>query len=184
MLVAVSAATAGAQDVPFADGFESHDTGPLHGSGNWRARRQNDAQVQQSTVFAGTRAGTVATNTMMWHAFTNSASTNVWFDFYARVPHAPDNDAPSLTNSTAACFYVGADGKVRAISNDTWVVLDHVVPADTWQRFSVHLDYKTERWQLHVAGSTSGALATPVATNLAFSASSTNTYLRNVRIRN
>jgi hypothetical protein len=182
-LIAV-AAIALAQDVPFTEGFDSRNEGSLHDQGNWTARRQNNAQVQTSVVFAGTKAGTVAANTLVGHVFTNSSATDVWIDFYARVPHADDNDDPALTGSSAAAFFVGTDGKVRAISNSTWVVLNHVVPADTWQRFSVHLDYGTELWDLYVAGSTPGELSTKVATDLAFSASNTNTYFKGFKIRN
>jgi hypothetical protein len=124
----------------------------------------------------------VTTNALCSHSFTDVTATNVWVDFYTRVPLAGTGSAPAVTNG-AAYFYVDSDGKVRAISNNTWVVFDNVVPADTWQRFSVHLDYVTETWELHLAGATPGELATPVATNLAFAANSTNTYFKGFRIQ-
>jgi hypothetical protein len=171
-------------DELFTESFDNLSTGVLHRQNGWLSDRQNDAQVQTETAFAGTQAGTVSTNATVWHSFTNTAATNVWVDFYARVPYPGDADPPALTGSVAAAFFVTDSGALKAVSNNTWVMLNYTVPADTWQRFTMHLDYKTKRWELFAADDTPNRLLTVIATNLAFSASSTNTYLRRFRIKN
>lgn len=173
-----------AETVPFIETFDDRDTGVLHDQHGWQARKQNDARVQTDTTFAGTKAGLVETNSMVWNTFTNSSATNVWIDFYGRVSYPVDDTTPALTGSVAAAFFVGTTGQLWAVSNDTWVTLAHTIPSNTWRRFSVHLDYGNSRWELHVADDQPNTLATPVATNLAFSASSTNTYLKAFRVRN
>ncbi len=181
----LAAGAARAQSVPFSENFESRTPGVLAGQNGWSAQRQNDAQVQSVTVFAGSRAVAVSTNAAATCAFSNPAATNVWIDFYARPPQPPDSGAPALSGSVAAAFFMGNDGKLRAVSNNTWVTLGAVtLQANRWYRFSVNLDYAASKWALYVANDTPNALATPVATNLAFSASNTNRCFRGFRIRN
>jgi len=173
-----------AEDVPFIETFDDRTTGVLHNQHGWQARKQNDAQVQTDVTYAGAKAGTVETNSLVWNTFTNASATNVWVDFYARLEYPSDNDPPTLTGSVAAAFYLDTAGKIRAVSNDSWMVLDYTVESNTWYRFSVNLDYDESRWELHVADSTPNELSTKVATNLAFSASSTNEYFHAFRVKN
>lgn len=173
-----------AQEVPFQEGFDDLDTGVLDGQNDWHAYRRNDMRVQTGTVQAGTKAGTLTTNATVWREFSDETATDVWIDFYARCPRPTDSTPPVLTNSVAAAFYVDENGGIRAVSNEAWVVLDYTVPTNEWRRFSVHLDYAAQQWELHVADATPNAMATPLATNLAFSSLSTNTYFRVFRIRN
>jgi len=179
-----AALVAMAQNVPFMESFEDRTVGALHNQSDWQARRQNDAQVQSATVFAGSKAGTVGTNAVVWHNFTNTTVTNVWIDFYTRSAYPTNSSAPSLTGSVAAAFYVAQDGGVRAISNDTWVTLSYTVSCNTWHRFTVNLDYNQEIWSLFAADSTPNTLSTILSTNLAFSSTSTNEYFRRFRMKN
>jgi len=180
----VSACAARAEDVPFVETFDDRTTGVLHNQHGWQSRLQNDAQVQTATVFEGAKAGIVETNSIVWNNFTDTTATNAWVDFYARGSHPSSSTAPTLTGSVAAAFYFDADGKIRAISNSTWVTLDYTVGEGQWHRFSVNLDYNDQTWELHVADNEPNRLATPLATNLAFSSSSTNTYFRRFRVKN
>ena len=173
-----------AQELPYKEPFDSLSTGVLHGQAGWQAERQNDAQVQTATVYAGGQAAVVATNTLVTHDFTNAAGTNVWVDFYARVPHPGNADPPALTGSVAAAFFVTDTGDIKATSNGSWVSLGYTVPADTWYRFTVNLDYENSKWALFVADSVPNKLSTIVATNLPFSSASTNEYLHRFRVKN
>jgi hypothetical protein len=173
-----------AQDVPFVESFDSLDSGALHNQNDWSARHQNDAQVESSTVYAGGNAATLGTNTVVWHDFTNSAATNVWVDFYARSSYPTNSSEPSIDGSVAAAFYIDKDGKIRAISNNTWVTLGYTVSSNEWHRFTVNLDYVNEKWSIFAADDTPNKLSTIVATNLAFSASSTNEYFHRFRVKN
>ena len=123
----------------------------------------------------------------MTHRFrppSRTTATNVWIDFYARVPHPTNSTPPVISTNAVAAFYVAGDGSVRAISNNTWVTLNYTVPSNTWYRFTVNLDYTTSNWSIHAADSVPNALATTVATNLKFQATATNTYFHRFRIKN
>ncbi len=183
MLMPIISAFAG--DVPFAETFDTLNVGSLHNQNNWQTKQQSDARVQNSTVYAGAQAGLMGTNTVVWQSFTNSAATNVWVDYYARVTYPADSTPPTLTGSVAAVFFVTDTGSIKALSNDTWLTFSsYTVPDGSWQRFSVNLNYTTKKWALYAANDTPNSLSTTIATNLAFSSKSTNTYFKVFRIKN
>jgi hypothetical protein len=169
----------------FQESFEACDAGVLHGQNGWSVSLQNNAQVQNATAFGGSNAVAMTTNTTAWHTFNDPTATNVWVDFYARLPTPGDDGDPVLTGSVAAAFFVTSVGSIKAVSNDSWVTLspDPPLVADTWYRLTVNLDYGSRRWALYLADSTPNKLATTVATNLAFSGSSTNAYFRRFRVK-
>ncbi len=183
MLLPVMPALAG--DVPFSETFDAMNVGSLHGQNNWQADRQSDARVQASTVYAGAQSGLMGTNTLVWQSFTNSAATNVWVDYYSLISYPSDATPPALTGSVAAAFFVTDTGSIKALSNTTWMTFgSYTVPNGSWQRFSVNLDYQASKWGLYVAGDTPNELSTMIATNLAFSSSSTNTYFKVFKVKN
>ena len=177
-------AGARAGDVPFMEPFDDAPGVLLHNYRGWNASRQQDAQAQQGQVFAGTKAAVVSTNAVLWQEFNDSSVTNVWLDFYGWQEYPTNNTPPDLEGSVAASFFVGTDGKIRATSNSTWVTLNYTVPANTWRRFTINLDYTTSRWSLYAADNVPNRLATPVATDLPFHSSSTNAYFRAFRVKN
>ncbi len=173
-----------AADVPHAESFDDANAGALHGQDGWQAQDPNNAQVQSATVYAGDQAVVVSTNTVVWQNFTNETASNVWVDFYAKVPHPTNDTAPDIQGRYAAAFYPDSSGKIHAISNSTWVTLNYTLTAGEWYRFTINMNYDTERWALHVSDATPNAMATPVATNLQFSTTSTNAYFHRFRIKN
>ncbi len=172
------------QDVPFVEPFDSLNSGAIQGQHSWSARHQNNAQVENAESYAGGQAAMVGTNTVMWHDFTDSTATNVWVDFYARSGYPTNSSVPSLTGSVAAAFYINKDGAIVAVSNATWVTLNYTVSSNQWHRFTVNLDYVHSKWSIFAADDTPNKLSTIVATNLAFSSSSTNSYFHRFRIKN
>jgi len=174
-----------AADLPFVEDFDSRSAGVLHNQNQWQSRRQNDAQVQTSITFDGSKAGMLSTNATVRRDFGDTDATNVWVDFYARVPH-PTNSAPPVISSNAvAAFYIAGDGSIRAISNDTWIITTGTtIPSNTWYRFTVNLDYGTSNWSIYAVDGTPNKLATPVVTNLKFQSTATNTYFHRFRIKN
>lgn len=183
-LLVLAGLPACAGDVPFAETFDGHTTGLLHNQNSWHVQNENNAQVQPTTVYAGGKAVVVSTNTLVWQNFTNSNATNVWIDYYAQVPHPTNDTPPAIQGEYAAAFYTASDGRIHAVSNNTWVTLSHTLATDTWYRFTLHLNYESSRWALYVSDSTPHSMATAVATNLAFSATSTNTYFHRFRVKN
>ncbi len=169
----------------FQESFEAHESGVLCGQRGWEASLPNSAQVQDATVFGGTNAVAMATNSTVWRTFSDATATNVWVDFYVRLPAPGDDNQPTLTGSVAAAFFVTSVGAIKAVSNDMWVTLapDPALAADTWYRLTVNLDYGARTWALYLADSTPNKLARAVATNLAFSANSTNTYFKRFRVK-
>ena len=168
----------------FTEDFDDRTTGVLHNQNEWAAHRQNDAQVQTATKFAGAKAALVATNAVVWHNFSDDTATNVWIDFYAYVTHPADNSAPSLDGSVAGAFFVGTNGVIHALSNTTWVTTGTTVPSNTWRRFTVNLDYSKSDWSLYIASDVPNALSSAVATNLKFTSSSTNVFFKKFRVKN
>ena len=173
-----------AQDIPFMEPFDSLNTGELHGQNSWNAQRQSEVKVTNSVTYAGGQSAMLGTNTVAWHDFSDSSATNVWVDFYARSSYPADSVAPSLTGSVAAAFFINKDGAIVAVSNTTWVTLSYTVSSNEWHRFSVNLDYVNEKWAIFAVDDTPNKLSTIVATNLAFSASSTNEYFHRFRVKN
>jgi hypothetical protein len=178
------ATTAWAQSLPFAEPFDDRAAGALHNQNQWTAQRQNDAQVQTNTVYGGTQAAAITTNAMAWHDFSDSSGTNVWVDFYARASYPANAAPPVLTGSVAAAFFINQAGVVQATSNGSWVALNCTVPASVWRRFTVHLDYVSQTWDLYVADETPNRLSTKVAESIPFSSLNTNTYFRRFRVKN
>jgi len=174
----------GAAGLPFAEDFDSRSAGTLHGQNQWQTRQQNDVQVQTSISFDGNKAGMVSTNATLWRNFGDVNATNVWIDFYARVPHPTNNTPPVISSNAVAAFYIAADGTVRAISNDTWITTGTTIPSNTWYRFTVNLDYGTSNWSIYAVDGTPHKLATPVVTNLKFQSTATNMYFHRFRIKN
>ncbi|MDA0989175.1 MAG: hypothetical protein O3A51_00295 [Verrucomicrobia bacterium] len=146
--ITVLAIVAMAGDVPFMEPFDDNPDARLHNYRTWQARRQQDAQTQQSVVFAGTKAAVIATNALLSQPFSDVTATNVWVDFYGWQHYPTSNVPPELQGSIAASFFVGADGMIRATSNSTWVTLNYTVPSNSWRRFTVNLDYVSSIWSL------------------------------------
>lgn len=183
-LLLVFLVTGRAGDLPFMESFDDVPDVLLHNHNAWQSRQQNDAQAQAATVFAGAKAGVVATNALLWRNFNDADATNVWIDFYGWQEYPEDSDPPELAGSVAASFFVGMDGKIHATSNANWVALNCTVPSNAWRRFTVNLDYKASRWSLYVADEVPNRVATPIALDLPFFSQSTNTYFSTFRVKN
>jgi hypothetical protein len=172
------------QDMLFTEPFDSLNSGELHGQNGWQAQDESGAQVTNSVAFAGGKSTMLGTNTVAWHDFADSTGTNVWVDFYARSSYPSNSTTPSLTGSVAAAFFIDKDGAIVAISNTTWVTLSYTVSSNEWHRFTVNLDYNSKKWAIFAVDDTPNKLSTVVATNLAFSSSSTNEYFHRFRVKN
>jgi len=173
------------QSLPAVETFESRPAGYLDAQGDWNAAPVSKVQVQTVTVHGGSKAGIVGTNSLATLHVPEAAATNVWIDFHVRTQPRPVAATPSLSGDAAAGFYIDGSGAIIARSNATWVTLSgFAVEADAWYRFSVNLNYTSRRWSLHVADDTPNRLATHLATNLAFSATGTNTYFHSFRVKN
>lgn len=170
--------------LPYMEPFDDYTDTRVHGRNAWQAQRAGDVQAQTAVVYAGARAAIVATNSLLWNRFDDPTATNVWIDFYARQAYPLDDTPPVLATNAAAVFYVDSSGYIRALSNTTWVVLDTVVPSNVWRRYTVNLDYVAARWSLYLADEVPNRLSTPVAEDLAFSSTSTNTHFRTFRVKN
>jgi hypothetical protein len=171
--------------LPTIETFESRPAGYLDAQGDWSGAPAAKVQVQATTVHAGSKAGVVGTNSIAALDVPDAAATNVWIDFHVRTQPRPVAATPSLSGDAVAGFYIDGNGAIVARSNAIWVTLSgFTVVADTWYRFSVNLDYTAQRWSLHVVDDTPNKLATPLATNLAFTATGTNTYFHSFRIKN
>ena len=184
LALALGADAVRAGDVPFMESFDNLSSGALISLNEWETLRNQDVQVQTTVKFAGAKAAIVGTNAVMWNEFNDATITNVWIDFYARQPYSTNNTPPVITGSVAAAFYIDTAGALRVLSNDTWLTLSTTVPSNTWQRFTVKLDYKASRWSLFTADDVPNRLLTSVITNVPFASISTNSYFQAFRVKN
>ncbi len=85
-------------------------------------------------------------------------NSNVWWSSYSRVTPFPavipqTNRVPIAEGrdigSDAASFFVDTDGKLWAISNATWIVVQEGLPLDQWCRFGLYLSYDTETYDIY-----------------------------------
>ena len=185
LIMILPAARSRADELPFAESFESLQPGSLQGQNEWSAAPPSGAQVQNSMKFTGSLAGILATNSIVSQSFSDTTATNVWVDFYTRsTPHSYSR-TPCLNGDAVAGFYFNSNGFLVARSNATWVTLSDFGPvSNQWYRFTVNLDYQNRRWGIFSAGATHNELLTPVATNLAFSSTATNTYFHRFSVKN
>lgn len=183
-VVAAVSMSVHAGDLPFIETFDDTPDVLLHNYREWQAHQQSDVQAQQAVKYAGTQSAVVATNALLWQNFSDATATNIWLDFYGYQEYPDDNTPPDLQGSVAASFFVGMNGTVYATSNATWVPLSYTVPEGAWRRFTVNLDYSASTWSLYVADEVPNRIATPVAVDLPFYTSSTNTYFRAFKVKN
>lgn len=168
--------------LPFVEDFDALANGSLNGQNGWEATPAAQVQVQSAILYGGARAGS-STNATFLRRFDDPKGTNVWIDFYARPSRRTAAAPPTPSQTSAAAFYIDGSGHVVARSNATWVTLSsYSVPENAWTRFTLHVDYPHDRWAIYVAGSTSNALATTLATNLALQATSTGAYVTQFRV--
>jgi len=156
--------------LPFIENFDTLVPGDLDGANDWHVARADAAHVQSGSAYSGANAARVG-RTTVWHGFGESLATNVWIDWYARpVPRRiPPRPICELHWNTTASFYLNPDGRIVVRSNATWVVCSEAVfPTGEWLRFSLNLDYGSDTWSLHVAGSNRNELAKSVARGLPF----------------
>lgn len=170
--------------LPFVEPFEDRSSADLHDQYGWQTSPTNTVTVQESTVYAGSKAASVL-NTAFWHSFDfASTNTNVWVDCVARVPRRQTSTAPSPGTNSAASFYLNSNGLVVVMNTNTWQTCNtFTAAANQWVRFTVNLNYGTERWSLFASDATTNKLATIVATNLSFkSRAVSNSYVSTFRV--
>ncbi len=161
MAVLVAAVfTARAQtDIPFSAGFESFEVGDIitgQATSPWWA--PNIAAVVTNSPAAKDGSANVlfSPDNLRLRLMTDGADdfhTNVWWSAYARVLPQEDSAVPSMAN-TAAAFFLTETGDLKAYSNDTWVVIQQGVPTGGWIKFSVHLDFGSETYDIYRSANT------------------------------
>jgi hypothetical protein len=171
-------------NLPFIETFESRFAGQLATQNQWQASPIAQAQVQTNQVHAGSQAGSLINGTF-WHQFSDSTATNVWVDFCMKAPRR-NMSSPTISNKTAAAFYIDNNGNVVAYDNNAWVTFSgagaFVAPTDDWIRVTANLRYTTKRWSLFACSNIANGLAMTLSTNLQFQASSTNATVNIFRI--
>ncbi|OGV61490.1 MAG: hypothetical protein A2498_16440 [Lentisphaerae bacterium RIFOXYC12_FULL_60_16] len=154
--------------LPFTDTFEGYSLGSLNGQGQWNADPSTAVVVQTANRYGGSKAVQIM-DASAWHSVSNLIATNVWMDFYIYPTRHQPTPPPDIVSSATAAFYVNRDGYVVALSNANWVtLLTEQIPSNTWQRFTVKLDYVTRRWSLYKAGPSPNAASVLLARDLAF----------------
>jgi autotransporter-associated beta strand protein len=131
--------------LPFYEPFEERVTGNLHGQYGWVA---SHASVQESLVFAGTKACSITNEAgIVTHTFSDGR-TKVWADM--RVKLFPSVEAPvPFADSTANVFAL-TNGMLMAFNGTNVVQTGTTVGQGTWVHLTIMNDYTTKKWDLYV----------------------------------
>jgi hypothetical protein len=171
-------------NLPFIETFESRIAGQLPTQNQWQASPPGQVQVQTNQVHAGAQAGSVL-NATLWHQFSDPTATNVWVDICMKAPRR-NMTSPTISNMTAAAFYVDNNGNLVAYDKNAWVTFSgagaFVAPTDNWIRVTANLRYTTGRWSLFACSNIANGLSMTLSTNLQFQTSSTNASVNIFRI--
>ncbi len=169
-------------DFPFIETFETNTcvVGDLNGQHNWQVSAASKAMVETSVVYAGSQAASLL-NATMSQTFTNSGdtfATNMWVQLYCRAPRRTTTGVPTLSNNTAAAFYIDTNGYVVAYGNNSWVTnTSFIAPTNDWVCLMASLDYQARTWSLYAVSNTGNGVATMLTTNLAFQSTAGNSSL-------
>lgn len=131
--------------LPFYESFEARITGNLNGQYGWVA---SYAGVQESVVFAGTKACSITNEAgIITHTFSDGR-TKVWADM--RVKIAPSVETPvPFTNSTANVFVL-TNGLLMAFHGKQAVSTGTTVGQGAWVHLMLMTDYTAKTWDLYV----------------------------------
>ncbi len=186
----------GASDLtalPFVEDFETNTVhvGDLDGQNRWAAVPAGAALVQTGTVWQGRQALRLDAGTnesaMARHEFVFWGEPVVWVDFRTQ---ATPGAAPTNLSNAAAAFYFDGSGRLTVYDGlrsgtNKWVTLTNQVPADTWVRFTLKLDYAAQEWLVCVAGQVVAdhlGFANPTAGLAAFTMTGQNGLADSLRI--
>jgi len=154
--------------LPFTDTFESYSLGSIHGVNKWVGSTNSLPVVQTAVRYGGSKAVRVS-NGYLYHSVSNMTATNVWMDCYVYASRHERPAPPDVDTDAAAAFYVNRDGYLVVLSNTAWVaILTNQIPSNTWQRFTVKMDYANQRWDLYKAGAVPNDTAVLMARNMEF----------------
>ena len=142
-----------AAGLPFSETFEVGDPGmanvpgQLHGQHGWDVDPVAGAMVQNTNAHGGAQACLI-TNGVVSQAFVSNAKRvriecYLKPSFFSATPEAPAG--------SAAVLWVNDAGNIGAYDGDTAKTSTAVTLAsDTWAKFTILLDYTTQRWSLEV----------------------------------
>ncbi len=148
---------AGWYAVPFHDDFEAHDPGDLDGQSGWVAE---GVVVQSEDTFGhGGKAAAITERCgFMRRTFTDERPA-VWTDLRVRMQPASEGVIPVPASGSTAVVYVGPAYEVMVFDGPEAVATGVTVADDAWVRFTLHSDYGTSTWTLHVDGVPVGTYA-------------------------
>jgi hypothetical protein len=131
--------------LPFYEPFEARITGNLDGQYGWLA---SYAGVQESVVFAGTKAGSITNEAgYIKHTFSD-ARTKVWADMRVQVTRCHEPPVP-FADSTANVFVL-TNGMLMAYNGTQVVSTGTTVGQGAWIHLTIMNDYTAKTWDLYV----------------------------------
>ncbi len=160
--------------LPFTETFDSLTLGAINGQNSWTSTPTNYVSVQTNAYYYGTKAVKI-TNSIMTRAIEANTSTNVWIDFYTWGPRRNPSSYPAPSNRTTIAFFVNSNGYVVARNGSSWNICSNFVVSKTaWTRFTMNLNYTSDKWSIYACDSTQNKISTLLASNLSFNTTSTN----------
>lgn len=163
------AASAVPAALPFSDGFEDGAVGSAYAGTGWT---YGDPSAVVSNASQSPAVGKWLYSEDSSTLSVNGTYSNVWFLCDAKMSAFPwGDDDPVLDGATAAAFFTTDNGKLKAYSNDQFIVVKSGMNTNLWIGFAVQLDFLSKKWNLYIRaeGTTNGsALVKANAAPLAF----------------
>ena len=100
--------------LPFLDGFEDSAPGTLDTSGAWDTNGVGTATVQNTDKIQGTNGCSVSHADLTLEVSAAALYSNVWCQVYSKPTPYDDATEPSVSDSSAAAFYLSTGGVIRA----------------------------------------------------------------------
>jgi len=150
------ASAAGGVGLPFADGFERYNRGPLT-TLVWSVTGDGaTATVTNSPYREGVQACTLSSASLTLNIDENLGTySNIWCQMYIKPEGYDDaggSTAPTVPDGVAAAVYVATNGYLKAyifngLSN-YWASVTNV-STSLWVGVAMHLDYVNHAWDLY-----------------------------------
>ena len=148
----ISGAIATAQNTGF-ESYEGYSIGDLNNQNGWKVM-SGTAEVWSNQVYSGTQAARIAPGGQVTNQFP-TASPIVKYDSYLQAAPSSAPDIP--VTAQLAVLYLDQSGGITGLHGDgngggEWVSSGVTIPAGTWFRVTICLDFTARTWSCSVNG--------------------------------
>ncbi|WP_309400835.1 thrombospondin type 3 repeat-containing protein [Cerasicoccus maritimus] len=145
--------------IPFLDGFEGYNIGPLVETDVWHVSQGALPVVQSGSSIEGDKSLLLAASEeplVLQNSFTAEHYQTVWVDFQLKA--SGFESPPELTANSAVAYCFNDAGQLMVFDGDwheggQWLLLEHgAISLGEWVRLTTRLDYQTQTWSVWLNG--------------------------------